>query len=102
MNRLKITVRDVLSKFSSDYCKRVQDGDLDARILAQELLTERITEAIVKAPANGDIDLENLGEFVLHGLATDGAHHKQWFLWEIARFMGLDPSLEEYEEGTPP
>jgi hypothetical protein len=34
-------------------------------------------------------DLEQIKRFVLEGVSTDGAHHKQWYLCEIGLVCGL-------------
>ena len=34
-------------------------------------------------------------------LTTDGAHHKQWYLEQIARYLEL-PVTVDYEPGTAP
>ena len=41
-------------------------------------------------------------ELILDGLLTDGGHHKQWYLEEIAKALDIDLSNEEYEEGVAP
>ena len=32
----------------------------------------------------------NLKDFILEGLATDGGHHKQWYLEQILIKLGFD------------
>lgn len=39
---------------------------------------------------------------VRDGLQTDGAHHKQWFLQEIGKCVGLNPADIDHEEGIAP
>ncbi len=34
----------------------------------------------------------------LHALMTDGAHHKQWYLEQIVKVLGID--LEHFESTT--
>ena len=42
-------------------------------------------------------------ELCISGLLTDGAHHKQWYLEQIAKVLGIELVAElEYEKGTPP
>jgi hypothetical protein len=41
-------------------------------------------------------------ELVLDGLYTDGGHHKQWFLEEIGRIVGVELTEEEVELGIAP
>ena len=36
------------------------------------------------------------------GLSTDGAHHKQWCLLEIAKELGISIDPGEYDEGITP
>jgi hypothetical protein len=37
-------------------------------------------------------------ELAFNALTTDGAHHKQWYLEQIVRALGLDP--EHFEKTT--
>lgn len=39
---------------------------------------------------------------VRDGLQTDGSHHKQWFLEEIGKCVGLNPSEIDHDEGIAP
>jgi len=50
---------------------------------------------------------EKLTDLVINALITDEGWHKQWYLWEIARALGIDVKAElgtEYEasEGIAP
>jgi hypothetical protein len=44
---------------------------------------------------------EVLQDMIERALVTDGAHHKQWFLEHIARYLELQVSVE-YEPGIAP
>lgn len=45
---------------------------------------------------------QKIKELIFNGLCTDGAHHKQWYLEQIAEHLGYDPTSEEdYEEYLP-
>ncbi len=44
--------------------------------------------------------MNDLADLVIAGLNTDGAHHKQWYLYQIAELLGLE--LEECDEGIAP
>ncbi len=35
-------------------------------------------------------------------LSTDGAHHKQWYLQQIAKMLGFDFDKCDYEKGIAP
>lgn len=37
-------------------------------------------------------------ELALHGLTTEGQHHKQWYLEQIVRTLGINP--EHFAETT--
>jgi hypothetical protein len=43
-----------------------------------------------------------LKELVRDGITEDAAHHKQWYLEQIAKNLGIDISDLEYERGIPP
>lgn len=43
-----------------------------------------------------------LEELILLGLHTDGGHHKQWVLEQIARLAGIDLMDVDFDPGTPP
>lgn len=36
------------------------------------------------------------------GLTSDGAQHKQWALWRVARLLHIDMSDVQADEGTTP
>ena len=46
---------------------------------------------------------ETVRDLIIGGLCTDGAHHKQWYLEQIANVLGID-LIEplDYEEGIAP
>jgi hypothetical protein len=44
-----------------------------------------------------------VAELIRGGLTTDGAHHKQWYLEQIAELLGIPLTQElDYEEGIAP
>lgn len=46
--------------------------------------------------------IDAIAFLVIRGLKADGAHHKQWYLEEIAKILGLDLSEVNYEKGIAP
>lgn len=59
----------------------------NSRTPAQEFPTEVLSEVI---------------GLIFAGLTTDGGHHKQFFLEEIARVLGISIAELDYEEGIAP
>jgi len=58
-------------------------------------------------PIHIEITQENYGKLrklVEGGLQNDTAHHKQWYLEQIAKVLGIDVDLDELgvEEGIAP
>ena len=56
-------------------------------------------------------DLKEIKELAIHGLLTDGGHHKQWYLEEILKALGynlkelrreLNKEDYDWEEGIAP
>jgi hypothetical protein len=45
-------------------------------------------------------DEESIGELLGHAVRTDGDHHKQWFLEEVAKRLGI--ALPPHERGIAP
>lgn len=45
---------------------------------------------------------EQVKNLIVNGLCIDGAHHKQWCLWQIAIALGLDFSDQWDEERSEP
>lgn len=45
-------------------------------------------------------DEEKLETLLLEAVDTDGAHHKQWYLEQIAEMFGI--TLQKHEEGIAP
>lgn len=43
---------------------------------------------------------KSVAELVQEGVAFDGGHHKQWYLVQIARLLGIDIG-EDYDKGIP-
>lgn len=41
-------------------------------------------------------------QLIIAGLCTDGAHHKQWYLEQIAKLLGIDLSAIDYDRGMAP
>jgi len=52
------------------------------------------------------INIEKAKSLVLEALYTDGSHHKQWYLEEIGKGLGIDIKSEykktEWEQGKAP
>ena len=46
--------------------------------------------------------LKTVRHLVIRGLETDGGHHKQWYLEQIAHELSVDLDLLDYEEGIAP
>ena len=62
---------------------------------------QRIADALDKIAdqSNRDVETKTL---ITEALYCDGGHHKQWYLEEIAKSMGLDISNWDIEEGIAP
>ncbi len=48
---------------------------------------------------------DEIKNLCIQGLRTDGGHHKQWFLEEILKAVGVDMSkvyIMDFERGIPP
>jgi len=46
---------------------------------------------------------ETVKDLIIEGLTTDGAQHKQWYLEQIAKVLGIELVAElQYEEGKAP
>lgn len=70
----------------------------------RKLFFEAAAEAIENYQANGvtkKLRKQMLKELIEGGLSTDGAHHKQWYLEQIAELMGIKIKKDDYEEGIP-
>lgn len=52
------------------------------------------------------VNIEKAKNLVLEALYTDGGHHKQWYLEEIGKVLGIDIKSEyektEWEQGKEP
>ena len=49
-----------------------------------------------------DPKLFRIADYVRDALVTDGEHHKQWYLYQIASLLFSDIELSEYYQGIPP
>lgn len=47
-----------------------------------------------------DVADDELVGFLRIGLGTDGGHHKQWALRQVALVIGM--KVDDYDEGVPP
>lgn len=47
-------------------------------------------------------ELGKVQSLIEDGLGTGGAHHKQWYLEQIAKELGIELNEEEYEPGVAP
>ena len=46
---------------------------------------------------------ETVRDLIIGGLCTDGEHHKQWYLEQIAKALGIDLTEPlDYEKGIAP
>jgi hypothetical protein len=46
---------------------------------------------------------DTVRDLIIEGLSTDGGHHKQWYLEQIAKVLGIELTTElDYEKGIPP
>ena len=45
---------------------------------------------------------KKLRELIECGLQNGAAHHKQWYLWEIAKTLGIDVEDLGHKEGIAP
>ncbi len=46
---------------------------------------------------------DTIRDLVIGGLTTDGEHHKQWYLEQIANALGIELTQElDYEKGIAP
>jgi hypothetical protein len=55
---------------------------------------------MLKSPSISHKDLSQLALLVMQGLQTDGGHHKQFFLYQIAQKLGM--AVEGVDEGIEP
>jgi hypothetical protein len=47
-------------------------------------------------------ELKDLEDLFVEALTTDGAHHKQWYLEEISKLLGIEIDDSIYEKGIAP
>jgi hypothetical protein len=59
-------------------------------------------QAGVRGQENSQRRYYRVAELAGAGLTVDGGHHKQWFLEEIYKALGLDPDLIQHEPGIAP
>lgn len=58
-------------------------------------------EKYVVESKKGDYMEEKIKQLCIDGLLTDGAHHKQWYLEEILKVLGVDLVKLREELQTP-
>ena len=46
--------------------------------------------------------MSEIRELVIDALITEGGHHKQWYLIQIAKKLGIDLNEYDIEEGVAP
>lgn len=56
---------------------------------------------LAKMQAETPMDMLQLEGLILDGLSTDGGHHKQWYLHQIAKILCIDYDANEYDSGIP-
>lgn len=50
-----------------------------------------------------DKTISTVTDLIIAGLLIDGEHHKQWYLEQIAKLLGIDlTSPLNYDEGVAP
>jgi hypothetical protein len=83
------------------------DHDEHDRVIREALLSLAWSAIAQEARQAGHGDLQSTDEhrnamtaIVSHGLHTDGAHHKQWYLEQVAKHLGL--TVTGYEPGVAP
>jgi len=47
-------------------------------------------------------DEYTMEDLINEGLSIDGSHHKQWYLEQIAKKLGIKIDESEYEKGIAP
>jgi hypothetical protein len=83
-------------------------GQVDHDHTVREALLSLAWSAIAREArkaGHGDIQITDehrnaITAIVSHGLHTDGAHHKQWYLEQVAKHLGLP--VTGYEPGVAP
>jgi hypothetical protein len=77
------------------------------RIEEQEKVKSELDEALFKKmqevclrAIHMDNLLAKIRDFAKEGAKTDGGHHKQWYLYEIAKTLGAD--LNDVDKGVAP
>ena len=74
-------------------------------LISAKMLMGR-TERMRFARDQWTIDMRfTLEQLIADALMTDGGHHKQWYLEQIAAMLGLDipiRSTDNYKKGIPP
>lgn len=55
-----------------------------------------------RADWNEHIQNSTVEELIIEALQTEGEHHKQYFLVQIAKKLGISLSHVEHDKGMPP
>jgi len=95
---------DIIMDYEAMDNDRVTDPD-EIESLADKLdMLKRWNEFAQKQEYDNDCkhEFRQLYNLIDEALATDGSHHKQWYLLEIAKELGISIDPDEYDEGIPP
>ncbi len=61
----------------------------------------RTGKAVPRVPFGGPADISTIEQLITEGLQTDGGHHKQWYLEQIAVALGINLDGIQREPGIP-
>lgn len=75
-------------------------GEIPLEVLNTLLKYRYLTKGKIMTSPNEK--LKQIRELVSDGLQTDGGHHKQWYLAQIAKIVGIDIELDEEDMGIAP
>ena len=48
------------------------------------------------------IPWDEVEDLLIDALCTEGAHHKQWYLWRLAELLSVDVSNVNADDGVAP
>jgi hypothetical protein len=65
------------------------------------VLAQKLEQPKRSVPVD-QVKLRELRRLVRDALDTDGEHHKQWYLWQIGKKLGMCISDTDTMEGIPP
>lgn len=92
-NDMQKLVARYVDKSKEDFFKLLRiDGILD-----DYCVWRPVTDAVIERLQNKMPDLYDkavVEQLMVEALTTDGSHHKQWYLWELAEFLGLSLDID--------